>query len=77
MSNLALKAFTTLKAKYEAEIQAIEYDIDVFTTVPTSIPEHASYLETLETLVCKMADAQEKLQVTVQLIKRLSEASVA
>ena len=53
-----------LKKKYEAEIEEGKINIKILLNNPTSIPEHSKFLEELDIHFGKIAESEDKLEVS-------------
>ena len=52
-----------LKKKYEAEIEDAKYKIECFSQQELIIPEHPDITAEVDTLLMKMAEAEDKMAV--------------
>ena len=52
-----------LKKKYEAEIEDAKYKIECFSQQELIIPEHPDITAEVDTLLMKMAEAEDKMAI--------------
>ena len=57
------KLRTVLKKRYEADIEDAKYKIKCFSDQEIIIPEHPDITAEIDTLLIKMAEAEDKLAV--------------
>ena len=56
------KKILALKLKYEAEIEEYKVDIENYLDNSVGVAEHPHLIESLDGLIAKLANAEDKLQ---------------
>ena len=72
MSTIGFNMFTSLKLKYESEIQEAKTTLLIYFTNSVGIGEHPQHLEEMDKLLERISASQDKLDA---LLKHFSEFS--
>ena len=62
MSCIKHQMLDALRAKYDAAYKEAAATLRVYMESPVAIGEHPQHIEEMDTLICAMADASDKLE---------------
>jgi|TARA_R100001463_G_scaffold5308_4_gene18432 hypothetical protein len=65
--------YDALKLKYEAEIKEAETNIINYVTHSVGVAEHPNIIESIDLLVDKLANAEDKLRTLTEWYEKIGE----